>query len=202
MCCCSTTPTAPRPAGSAPLSWMLHHEAPRAARPRVMKSRVGSQLYASPELLQERRQSLPLLWGLGHILYQCCTGKHAFDGSLDMYARCHQRSCRLFPQGRATRGRTRAPRRCSDAAPWARPSARASGCRLRTRITDRSFAPLPRPRGARARALSSRPVARRSATSFAAQRALVAIRPAASDRRYRCDVRRALKPNPRCKPST
>ena len=52
----------------------------------MMRSRVGSQFYASPELLLERAYSASIdLWGLGHILFQCVTGHHAFEDSIDTF---------------------------------------------------------------------------------------------------------------------
>ena len=53
----------------------------------LMKSRVGSHYYVSPEVLLEEEYTAAVdLWGLGHILYQSLTGVHAFDESVDMYS--------------------------------------------------------------------------------------------------------------------
>ena len=54
----------------------------------VMKSRVGSQFYASPELLQNADtydESIDI-WGLGLIIYIMLSGKHPFEGSMDVYS--------------------------------------------------------------------------------------------------------------------
>ena len=52
----------------------------------MMKSRVGSHFYASPELLKDEPYDASIdLWGLGHVLYYSLTASHAFDNSLDVY---------------------------------------------------------------------------------------------------------------------
>ena len=57
-----------------------------ASRAAVMRSRVGSQVYASPELLREEPYDKSIdLWGLGHIIFTALTGHHAFDNSMDMF---------------------------------------------------------------------------------------------------------------------
>ncbi len=63
------------------------HPLPTAAtRADLMKSRVGSLVYASPELLKEEDYTASVdLWGLGHILYMALSGMHPFEHSLDVY---------------------------------------------------------------------------------------------------------------------
>ena len=57
-----------------------------ASRAELMKSRVGSHYYASPELLQELPYDASVdLWGLGHIVFMSLTGTHPFDGSMDVW---------------------------------------------------------------------------------------------------------------------
>ena len=57
-------------------------------RAAVMQSRVGSHFYASPELLRDEPYDASIdLWGLGHILFMCVTGIHAFENSVDMCTR-------------------------------------------------------------------------------------------------------------------
>ena len=68
------------------LSKVLTQGDAAAACEAVMKSRVGSHFYASPELLMHESYDASIdLWGLGHICFACLTGTAAFDDSIDLY---------------------------------------------------------------------------------------------------------------------
>ena len=50
------------------------------------KTVIGTPYYLSPELCEDRPYNQKSdVWALGVVLYECCTGKHPFDGQCQVY---------------------------------------------------------------------------------------------------------------------